>query len=1121
MKLNYQMSKKMLLNFRKILILALLALCTNTVSWGQNQRITIASENKTLLQIFEEIEKQTGLSIAYNQTKLDVDKQIGQKFNNKSLSSVMTEVLKNTGFSYRIEGKHIIITPAKAWQSEAAQATGNPKKVSGVILDATGFPIIGANVVIKGTTNGVISDLDGNFALEVPQGSKLQISYIGYLTKEITIDGNNTNYNIQLLEDSQALDEVVIVGYGSEKKVNVIGSIAQIGGDKVTNRPTSMLSNALAGQMAGVTVIQRSGRPGNNGAEIRIRGVASFGGEDSSKADALVLIDGIPGSLNDINAEDVESISVLKDASTAAIYGARAANGVILVTTKTGKEGKISISYNGYVGFNQPTELPEFVDTWRYAELLNEAKGTEFYSKSEIQKLKDGSDPDLYGNHKYLDEIFSRKGIQTGHDLTLNGGTSSNRYLLSFGYLHEDGIIEKNNYERFNTRLNLVTDILSNLTITTRLSGVYATRKEPTADGTSTMLDMVGAAIRTPGLWATRLSNGELGLGNKSNGTPATPLYTNSFFEEPDFKVNANIRLDYSPIKDLKLSAIGGFNYQNQEQRTYKASWVLEGKNVGTSSLKHEMLKTIYKTFQTTAEYNKTFGEHSFGILAGYSWEDQSYRTLNGYRDKFPGNDLPYLNAGSPDNQQSGGGGYDWAIQSLFGRVKYNFAERYLFESTLRYDGSSRFPTNQKYGFFPSIAAGWRISEENFFKENENLSWISNLKLKASWGKLGNQNIGNYPWQTVFNLGKDYPFGDNFALGAAVATATDPTIKWEETQTYDAGFESIFWNGMLSLNASYFYRNTYDILYKPSESISSVLGQKISVMNTGKLRNTGWEFEIGHRNTIGNVSYNINGNFSIINNKVISLGVGDVEQLNGMVGNGSDLFIGYPMDMYYGYLTDGVFISDEEVKEWADVSQLLPQAQKGDIRYKDISGPDGVPDGKVDPNYDRVYLGSRIPKYTFGLNLGAEYKGFDLAMQIQGVAGVKGLLNGFAGWALCGEGNVQTWQDKGHFDPANPQRYPSYPRMQEVTGAEGFNTLTSDFWILDASYIRLKNIQVGYTLPSSIMKKAGISRLRFYVAAENPCSWNKYRKGWDPEINGNGVYYPILTTYTFGVNLKF
>ncbi len=251
------------------------------------------------------------------------------------------------------------------------------------------------------------------------------------------------------------------------------------------------------------------------------------------------------------------------------------------------------------------------------------------------------------------------------------------------------------------------------------------------------------------------------------------------------------------------------------------------------------------------------------------------------------------------------------------------------------------------------------------------------------------------------------------------------------------------------------------------------------------------------------------------------MGVGNVEQLNGMVGNGSDLFIGFPMEMYYGYLTDGVFISNEEVKEWPDQSQLIPQSQKGDIRYKDISGPDGIPDGKVDPNYDRVYLGSRIPKYTFGLNLGAEYKGLDLSMQIQGVAGVSGMLEGFAGWALCGEGNVQKWQDEGRFDPNNPKRYPSYPRMQEVSGAAGFNTLPSDFWLLDASYIRLKNIQLGYTLPTKITTKAGISRLRFYVTAENPCTWNKYRKGWDPEINSDGRYYPILSTYTFGVNLKF
>ena len=1077
---------------------------------AQSEKVSVSVKNGTIKELFKTIEKQTTYRFSYRSSEVETGKRITVEATKESVGSLLDKVLYDMGMSYVVENNTIVIIPI--------DPKGNTKKkIKGTIKDSKGEPIIGATILEKGTSNGTITDYDGNFILEIFTNSNIEVSYIGY--KAQTINPKGKEVYITLKEDAEVLDEVVVVGYGTEKKVNVIGSIAQISGDKLSNRPTSMLSNALAGQMAGVTVIQRSGQPGQNSSQIRVRGVSSFGG-DKSKADALVLIDGIPGNMNDVSAEDIESISVLKDASTAAIYGARASNGVILITTKTGKEGKISVSYNGYIGFNKPTELPEFVDTWRYAELMNEAKGTEFYTKSDIQKLKDGTDPDKYGNHKYLDEVFSRNGLQTGHDLTLNGGTATNRYMLSLGYLHEDGIIEKNSYERFNARLNLSTDILPNLKVTTRLSGVYSFRNEPISyDGD--MLDMVSSAVRYPGLWATRNSNGELGLGNKSVGTPATSLHTPSYFEAPEFKINANMRIDYNPIKELKISAIGGLSYQNNEEKTYRASWILEGKNIGTSSLKQLMDKTIYKTFQATIDYNKGFGNHSFGILAGYSWEDQEYRSLNGFRDKFPGNDLPFLNAGSPDNQRAEGGGYDWAIQSLFGRIKYNYAERYLFESTLRYDGSSRFPKNNKYGFFPSLAVGWRISEEDFFKENQSLDWISNLKFKASWGKLGNQNIGNYPWQTVFNLGQNYPYGDNLMLGAAVTTATDPTIKWEETETYDFGFESVFWNGLLSLNTSYFWRKTDDILYKPSGSVSSVLGQTVSEMNTGRMKNTGWEFEIGHRNNIGSISYNVNANFSIIKNKVLSLGVGNVEQLNGMVGNGSDLFIGFPMEMYYGYLTDGVFISNEEVKEWPDQSQLIPQSQKGDIRYKDISGPDGIPDGKVDPNYDRVYLGSRIPKYTFGLNLGAEYKGLDLSMQIQGVAGVSGMLEGFAGWALCGEGNVQKWQDEGRFDPNNPKRYPSYPRMQEVSGAAGFNTLPSDFWLLDASYIRLKNIQLGYTLPTKITTKAGISRLRFYVTAENPCTWNKYRKGWDPEINSDGRYYPILSTYTFGVNLKF
>jgi TonB-linked SusC/RagA family outer membrane protein len=406
-------------------------------------------------------------------------------------------------------------------------------------------------------------------------------------------------------------------------------------------------------------------------------------------------------------------------------------------------------------------------------------------------------------------------------------------------------------------------------------------------------------------------------------------------------------------------------------------------------------------------------------------------------------------------------------------------------------------------------------------KDHESLDWISNLKLKVSWGRLGNQNIGNYPYQSVYELGQNFPFGESFSQGAAIKTATDPTIKWEETETIDGGFESIFWNGLLSFNVSYFYRKTYDILYKPSGSVSSILGLEISEMNTGKLKNQGWEFEIGHRNKIGEVSYNVNANLTVIKNKLLTLGVGNVEQLNGMVGNGSNLFIGQPIQMYYGYLTDGVFLDQADIDAWYDQSKVTPKPQPGDIRYKDISGPDGVPDGVIDPNYDRVPLGSRIPKFTFGLNLGAEYKGFDISVLIQGVAGVKGLLENYAGYAFRQNGNVQVWQAEGRFDPANPTRYPAYPRLEELSNTIGPNIQTSDFWILDASYIRLKNIQLGYSLPKKLMQAAKLGGLRIYVQAENPLTWNKYRKGWDPEINTGGQYYPILATYTFGVNFNF
>lgn len=1101
------------------LLLCTIGLAQASGSYAQKATVNLEMRNQTVKEVLDEIEEQSDFSFFFNIKHVDLDRKVSVVAKKSDIFKVLETVFAGTDVRYSVVDKKIILST----ETLRLQQDKEKKKIMGIVTDERGEPVIGANVVVKGTSTGVISDLNGSFALEVPLKCNLQISYIGYLTKEIPVDGSRTNFTIQLSEDSQTLDEVVVVGYGTEKKVNVIGSIAQISSDKLQNRSTPMLSNALTGQMSGVTVIQRSGRPGQGNGEIRVRGVGSFGGEDN-KSDALVLIDGIPGSLNDINTEDVESISVLKDASTAAIYGSRAANGVILVTTKTGKEGKISVNYNGYAGFNTATELPEFVDTWQYATLYNEATGREVYTADEIAKYRDGSDPDHYANSRYLDEVFSRKGFQTGHNLTLNGGNVQNKYMISFGYMHQNGLVEKNDYSRYNARVNLINEIIPRLKLTTRLSGTYGERNEPTVPGTmgNGMMDIVATALRHPGLWPTILSDGSFGAGKDLNGTPPGWIKSASFYKNPQFSVNANVKLDYSPINDLNLAVIGAYTYTNTEEKNYHSTMQLaDNLSVSPSMLTHKMTKTIYKTFQATADYGKTINKHSFGILAGYSWEQQGYTDLQGDRDKFPGNDLPYLNAGSPDNQKSSGGGNEWAIQSVFGRIKYNFDERYLLESTLRYDGSSRFPKNQKYGFFPSIAAGWRISEESFMKEKELLNWISNLKFKVSWGRLGNQNIGNYPYQSVYELGQNYPFGENFNQGAAIKISTDPTIKWEETETIDGGFESILWDGLLSFNASYFYRKTYDILYKPSGSVSSVLGLDISEMNTGKLKNQGWEFEIGHRNKVGNVSYNINANLTIINNKLLTLGVGNVEQLNGMVGNGSDLFIGQPIQMYYGYLTDGVFLDQADIDAWYDQSKVTPKPQPGDIRYKDISGPNGVPDGVIDPNYDRVPLGSRIPKYTFGLNLGAEYKGFDIAVLLQGVAGAKGLLENYAGYAFRQSGNVQVWQAEGRFDPANPTRYPAYPRLEELSNTIGPNIQTSDFWILDASYIRLKNIQLGYSLPKKIMQTTKLGSLRVYVQAENPLTWNKYRKGWDPEINTGGLYYPILATYTFGVNINF
>ena len=1010
---------------------------------------------------------------------------------------------------------------AKAIANSLQSQQNNGKfKITGNVTDNNGEPIIGASVVVNGTKNGTVTDIDGNFSIvSTTETPTLNISYVGFDTQNIKVRPGQT-VKVTLKENAQSLEELVVVGYGSQKKVNVIGSIATVDSKSLEARSASDVSNMLTGQMSGVTITQTSGNPGQDGGTIRVRGVGSFG----ATPNPLVLVDGMPGSLSDITPDEIENISVLKDASSAAIYGSRAANGVVLVTTKRGKEGRTKVSYNGSVGFSKAAELPEMAHSYDYAKFYNIAAGTETYKPEDIQKYKDGSDPDNYADENYLDKLFGGHSFLTKHTLNVNGGNDRVQYMATVGYLHHDGLLENNYYNKYNARLNLNAKITKDLSMGIRLNGMASDRHEPSTPGSLDSGGYAGimlAALRYPGLLPSYMSDGSNGVGLKGSGTPVAWAEKCASFYRQDFdKFGGNVDLTYKPIKGLTIKGIGGYKYSLQHVRHYRSEFATaDGRTNGPSSLTDDMYRTVYKTFQATADYNTTIAKkHAIDVLVGYTWEDENQRSVGGYRQKFPSNDVPYLTAGGADGQTNFGGGYDWAIQSIFGRLTYNYDERYLFEATMRYDGSSRFPTDSKYGFFPSAALGWRVSEEKFWKDSSVAKWFTNLKIKASTGVLGNNNIGNYPYQSVYTLGsnQNYVFGGVYTTGASITTYVDPNLKWEKTRTSDIGIETGFFQNRLTFNATYYYRKTTDVLYKPSASYSSIFGLNLSQVNTGAVENKGWEFEIGYRDKVGSFNYWVNGNFSIIKNKVLTLGMGNVTQANGMVGNGSNLFIGYPMQMYYGYKTDGVFLTDEEVGEWYDQSAIAKGSKAGDIRYVDLDG-----DGKVTPK-DMTYLGSSIPKYNFGLSFGGDYKGFDFSVLLQGVAGVKGRLNEWAGFAFFQEGNIQKWQMEECWNMNPTNRYPKYPRLEIMSNAGSNNTLLSDFWILNASFVKVRNIQFGYKLPKNIISKAGISSMRAYISLDNPFSFDSYRKGWDPEnTNNRGSYYPVMSSYTFGLTLAF
>ncbi|WP_161947534.1 SusC/RagA family TonB-linked outer membrane protein [Proteiniphilum saccharofermentans] len=1077
---------------------------------AQDAVIELKTNSVTISQLINEIEKQTDYLVVYSNREVDTNRRVNFQKRSGNVSSYLNEAFSNTEIGYDFENNYIVLSK-KVYQNattiaQLIQATQQQdKKITGKITDENGDPVIGATIVEKDNpSRGTITDVNGNYTLTgTPENATLQFTYVGMKTQEVAIDGRTT-INIVLEADTELLDELVVVGYGVQKKVNLTGSIVAINEKDIEKLNVTQPSQLLAGLASGVTVTQSSGQPGSDAATLRIRGLGTF---SSAGTSPLVLIDGISSDMNHINANDIESISILKDAASAAIYGTRAANGVILIETKKGKEGITKINYQGSFGFQRPSEIPKIVDSWVYAEMINEALrnagSNQQYTEAEIAKFKSGEDQDNYPNKRHYDDLVkSGDGFQTEHYLNFTSGNDKNSYLFSLGYLNQNGFVDETNHTHYNVLFNASSKVSNNFRLNVKFQGRAGSTSEPTTIRSGDGVDgLLNYALKIPNTIAGKKSDGY--YGQQTGFTIEGWMDSESFIKNTSNRMNVSAGFEWDILKSLKLTGLAGYNYDNTK---YKRFWpvlvVDQTYTESPSELTETRTENSLLTLQSFLNYNKAIDKHEFNVLGGYSQENNTNSWLRAFRDNFPSNTLYEISAGAPSNQLNGGSGYEWALQSFFGRFNYVFDGKYLFEANTRYDGSSRFPASKRWGLFPSVSAGWIISQEKFF----HFEPINHLKIRTSWGKLGNQNIGNYPYQQILTLGVNAPFGvsEKMFSGAAATVVPSTDITWESTRVVGAGLDIGLINNKVNASIDIYDKLTSDILY--NVTASTVLGMTPSVQNAGVVSNKGIDLNLQHRHQIGDFSYNISANFSYVKNEVKQLAT-VIQDIN------SGLFVGYPLQSIYGYVADGLFVDQQDVDNYPTQPRV---AAPGDIKLKDISGPDGVPDGKVNADYDRKIIGNQFPKYTYGLTFSPRYKNFDLFINMYGVAGVNKILGGFADNAFYQGSNPQEWM-MDRWTKENPNPNAPYPRFLVVGGGEQ-QFYRSTFVMQDASFLRISNLQLGYTVPEKLVKKIWMSNLYVYINVKNPFTFDRFREGWDPEM---GTGYPPARYFSAGVNINF
>ena len=986
--------------------------------------------------------------------------------------------------------------------------------IRGSIQDSNGQSLIGVNVIVKGTQQGTVTDIDGNFILSVPSpNSILEVSYIGYQSQEIALNGR-TSINVTLEEDTQSLEEVIVVGYGTQKKINLTGSVQNVSSDDIVKRNVSNTSIALQGLVPGVSVTTSSGRPGYDGAGIKIRGTGSI----NSSSSPLILIDGVIADtygLNFIDMNSIESISVLKDAASASIYGSRASNGVILITTKRAKDNKLNISYSGYVGSNSPTAMPKPLSAVDYMKSINTARANADigpqYSDELINEFETlGPDNINRYDTNWREEIIRNNALTHNNSLSLSGGSDAIKVFANLGHFYQGGNIANNDYQRSTLRLNTDAQINKWLKAGIDINIRESKTVQPTNDSPESIINKattfvpVFSGINDDGTWGYG-QNGDNPIASAEvsglNTARSPELGLKGFLQINPFE-GFEVYTSYSRRKIETKSDSFLKPYDTYEGGAYKTTYPASG-----TSKYEGWSQTLTKQFNLQASYEKQVSEHYFKILTGVQTEEINGRSFSASRKGYEYDGFEDINHGDNATATNAGGHSDWSMLSYYGRLNYNYKERYLAELNGRFDASSRFMKDYRWGFFPSASVGWRISEEAFFESIKNT--VNNLKLRVSYGILGNQDIGSYyPYAATISPGYGYWFNKELGSGVAQSQVANEKISWEKSAQTNIGVDLSLIDTKLNVTFDYYVRNIDDMLQQFPIPVYVGLGSPWE--NAGSMRNNGWDLNLTWRDKIGDVNYSITGNFSDVRNEITDLY--GKEYIGTQITREGD-----PMSSWYGYVSDGYFQSQEEIDN-SPVFGEKANIKPGYIKYKDLSGPEGVPDSVIN-SFDRTIIGNPSPRYEYSLNLGADWKGLDVNIFLQGV-GKKELF--YSGYGVrpfyIGRSMFENQLDYWTEDNRNAK----FPILLIDGSGNNPNNMISDFWVKSGAYLRLKNVVLGYTIPKNITSKYNMNSLRFYVSGQNLLTFSNAYEGYDPENSvSGGSFYPLMRTYTFGLTVNF